>query len=140
MRDTPLIAREDSLDPAEFRALLVASTLGERRPVDEPDRIAAMAENADLIVTARDAAGGQLIGVARSVTDFAYCCYVSDLAVDRGRQRGGIGRALLEETRRHLHPRATVILLSAPKAVDYYPKVGFQRHDAAFVLPGGRDR
>jgi len=138
--DALVVAREAGLDSEQFRELLVASTLGERRPVDEPDRIAAMVAHANLVVTARDGIGGRLVGVARSVTDFAYCCYLSDLAVDRDRQRSGIGRALIDETRRHLHPRATLILLSAPKAVDYYPKIGFRRHEAAFVLPGGPDR
>jgi len=138
--DALVVAREAGLDSEQFRELLVASTLGERRPVDEPDRIAAMVAHANLVVTARDGIGGRLVGVARSVTDFAYCCYLSDLAVDRDRQRSGIGRALIDETRRHLHPRATLILLSAPKAVDYYPKIGFRRHEAAFDLPGGPDR
>jgi ribosomal protein S18 acetylase RimI-like enzyme len=76
-----------------------------------------------------------LIGVARSVTDFAYCCYLSDLAVDEKFQRSGIGRQLIHEMRRQLGPRCRIVLLAAPKAVNYYPKVGFTRHDSAWVLP-----
>jgi len=126
-----IVAREATLDPEEFRRVLVASTLGERRPVGDRERIAAMAANADLVVAARR--GGELVGVARSVTDFAYCCYLSDLAVEEGLQRSGVGRRLIEETLRHLAPGASLILLAAPAAVDYYPRVGFERHPSAWI-------
>jgi len=122
---------ESSLSAMEFLEVLEASGLAERRPVDELDRIEGMVANATLIVTARD--GGKLVGVARSVTDFTYCCYLSDLAVAKSHQHQGIGTGLIRFTQDQLHPKATVILLSAPKAVDYYPKVGFQLHPAAYI-------
>lgn len=125
------VARELRLDPREFGRVLVESTLGERRPVDDAERLAAMVANANLIVTARRA--GELVGVARSITDFVYCCYLSDLAVVRDLQREGLGRRLIEETLRHLSPHATLILLAAPGAVDYYAKVGFDRHPSAWI-------
>ena len=92
-----------------------------------------MVGNANLTVTAWN--GARLVGVARSVTDFAYCCYLSDLAVDEKLQRSGIGRALIRETQKKLGPRCNIILLAAPKAVDYYPRVGFSSHPSAWVLP-----
>jgi ribosomal protein S18 acetylase RimI-like enzyme len=126
------VAREDALSIEEFRAVLVESTLGERRPVDDPARLGKMLAHANLIVTARDGRG-RLVGVARSLTDFSYCCYLSDLAVSHQVQRQGIGRRLIEETLRHLEPGAKLILLAAPAAVDYYAKVGFEKHPSAWT-------
>ena len=91
-------AIEDGIGAGEFVDVLKRSGLAERRPVDEADVIRGMVENADLVVTARDG-GGRLIGVARSVTDFAYCCYLSDLAVDKDFQRRGIGSELMHRTK-----------------------------------------
>lgn len=125
------IRREPTLTVEEFRAVLVESTLGERRPVDRPETLAKMLAHANLIVTAR--AAGRLVGVARSLTDFAYCCYLSDLAVARSLQRQGLGRRLIEATLAELEPGAKLILLAAPAAVDYYAKVGFDRHPSAWI-------
>ena len=90
-------AVEDKLAPAEFVDILERSGLAARRPVGDPQRIARMLDHANLIVSARD--GGCLVGIARSLSDFAFCCYLSDLAVDRAYQGRGIGRRLIEETR-----------------------------------------
>ncbi len=122
---------ERDLEPSEFIDVLNRSTLGERRPVDDFNRIKKMCENANLIVTAR--LDGKLIGVARSVTDFAYCTYLSDLAVDKNYQKKGIGKRLIEETKKQA-PQAKLILLSAPAAIDYYPKIGMKKHDHCFIL------
>lgn len=108
-----------------------ASTLGERRPVDDRERMALMLRNANLVVTGWD--GELLVGIARSVSDFSYCTYLSDLAVRRSHQRRGIGRELIRRTRA-LSGQSTVILLSAPAAVDYYPRVGFTHHPQAWIL------
>ncbi len=109
-----------------------ASTLGERRPVDDRARMEEMLQNANLVITAWD--GALLVGIARSVSDFSYCTYLSDLAVRLSYQRQGIGRELIVRTREKA-PRATMILLAAPKAVDYYPRLGFQPHRQAWILP-----
>jgi predicted N-acetyltransferase YhbS len=106
-----------------FVDVLRRSTLGERRPIDDEACIAGMLANADLTVSAWD--GPELVGVARSVTDFHYACYLSDLAVDTRHQGAGIGRELVRLTRRELGPRCTLRLISAPGAMDYYPKIGF---------------
>lgn len=79
--------------------------------------------------------GETLIGVARSVTDFSYCCYLSDLAVDQAWQKQGVGRELIRTTQRQLHPRCTLILLSAPQATGYYPKIGMTQHPSAWTAP-----
>ena len=117
---------ENNLDPVEFIDVLNRSTLGERRPVNDFNRIKKMCENANLIITAR--LDGKLIGVSRSITDFAYCTYLSDLAVDIDYQKKGIGKKLLEETKNQA-PQAKLILLSAPTAVNYYPKIGMKKHN-----------
>ncbi|MCZ2150715.1 MAG: GNAT family N-acetyltransferase [Bryobacterales bacterium] len=122
------------LDLDEVLDLYRASTLGERRPVDDRDCMADMLNNANLVVTAWD--GTLLVGIARSMTDFAYATYLSDLAVRLSHQRRGIGKELIRRTQREA-PRASVILLAAPKAVDYYPHIGFQAHRSAWVLPPG---
>jgi GNAT superfamily N-acetyltransferase len=114
--------------------LYVDSTLGERRPVGDRDRMERMLAGANLVITAWD--GETLVGISRCITDWAYCTYLSDLAVRLDRQHQGIGKELVRLTR-EAAPEATVILLAAPKAVEYYPKIGMSRHDSAWVLwPG----
>ena len=123
---------DEVVSAESFRNILLRSTLGERRPVDDIDCLRGMIKHSNLIVTAWD--GQLLVGIARSVTDFHYCCYLSDLAVDVAYQRRGIGKQLIQITREALGPRCKIILLSAPAAVDYYPRLGFERHDQAWVL------
>jgi len=120
---------------AEFVDVLRRSTLAERRPVDDLRCVTAMLLNATLLCTAWE--GPKLVGVARSVTDFEYCCYLSDLAVDQEYQRLGIGRELIALTKSRLGPRANLILLAAPKAEGYYPRLGFDPHRSAWILPAG---
>jgi len=117
----------------EFVDLLRRSSLAERRPVDDPKCIKAMIEHANLLCTAWD--GVKLIGVARSLTDFEYCCYLSDLAVDEAYQKKGIGRELIRLTQSRLGSRAKIILLAAPNAERYYPRIGFDAHRSAWILP-----
>jgi ribosomal protein S18 acetylase RimI-like enzyme len=124
---------EPQLTAAEFVDVLRRSTLAERRPVDDIQRIEAMLRNADIIMTAR--CDGLLIGVARAVSDFSFSTYLSDLAVDENFQRRGIGRELIRRTQEAAGPQAKVILLAAPKAVDYYPHIGMTRHDSCWLWP-----
>lgn len=116
----------------EFIDLLRRSELASRRPVDDRDCIEQMLAHANLLITAW--VGERLVGVARSVTDFSYCCYLSDLAVDNAFQGRGIGRELVRQTRHRLGPQAKIILLSAPAAADYYPHIGFRQHSSAWIL------
>ncbi|HET7626269.1 MAG TPA: GNAT family N-acetyltransferase [Verrucomicrobiae bacterium] len=120
------------INEAEFVDLLKRSTLAERRPVDDSGILKAMLENANLLCTAWD--GEKLVGLARSVTDFEYCCYLSDLAVDEAYQKKGIGRELIRLTQSKLGRKAKLILLAAPKAEEYYPKIGFAAHRSAWIL------
>jgi predicted N-acetyltransferase YhbS len=129
--DEIVYAREFTLHPEEFIDVLKRSTLAERRPIDDIERIKSMCENASLIVTARK--DGKLVGIARSLTDFIYCTYLSDLAVDESLQKQGIGTRLIKETKLH-SSQAKLILLSAPAAVNYYPKIGMSRHNHCFML------
>ena len=126
-------ALESELAADEFRGVLVASTLGERRPVEDLARLDEMLRNADVVVTARDA--GRLVGVSRAITDFAYCCYLSDLAVDAAYQRMGIGKRLIEETHTVAGQGATLILAAAPAAESYYPKIGMKHLPSCWVIP-----
>lgn len=124
---------ETEVCPDEFVDVLRRSTLAERRPVDEPETIRAMLANANVIVTAR--AGDVLVGVSRAITDFAYCTYLSDLAVDVEFQKQGIGRDLIRRTHEAAGLGTTLILLSAPKAVAYYPHIGMTRHTSCWIIP-----
>ncbi|WOE68852.1 GNAT family N-acetyltransferase [Hydrogenimonas thermophila] len=116
----------------EFIDILNRSTLGERRPIDNLKCIDGMLKNADIIVVATN--NKKIIGVARSVTDFYYCCYLSDLAVDKKYQNKGIGKNLINMTQKQLNDKCKIILLSAPKATEYYPKIGFTQHTSAWTL------
>jgi GNAT superfamily N-acetyltransferase len=117
----------------EFIDVLERSTLAERRPVGEPEIIRAMLANADIIVTAR--AGRLLIGISRAITDYSFCTYLSDLAVDRAYQGRGIGKELIRRTHESAGHHTTLILLAAPKARTYYPHVGMTAHDYCWVIP-----
>jgi len=112
------------------------STLGERRPIADRERIKAMIENANLIVTAWE--NDRLIGISRSLTDFVYATYLSDLAVRLSYQRQGIGKELIRKTQL-VAPQAMIILLAAPAAESYYPRIGFTRHPQAWILRSGEN-
>ena len=122
---------ENNLTAAEFISVLQNSTLGERRPIDDLGRIENMLKHANLIVTARDE--NTLIGVSRSLTDFSFCTYLSDLAVDLSYQKKGIGKELIRRTKLEC-PQAKIILLAAPKAIDYYPYIGMKKYEHCFLL------
>ena len=107
------------------------STLGERRPVDRPDIFAQMLEHSNLIITAWS--DGALVGIARSLTDFAYVAYLADLAVDSRCQRQGIGKALIAETQARLWPECKIVLLAAPAATSYYSGLGFEHNPRAWI-------
>jgi predicted N-acetyltransferase YhbS len=110
------------------------STLGARRPVDEPGRMAEMLKNANIVVTAWD--GDKLVGISRALSDFSFVTYLSDLAVDLAYQKQGIGKELISQTQQAA-PAAKIILLAAPAAELYYPHIGFTRHPQAWILNPG---
>lgn len=124
----------NDLDLDAVIELYRASTLGERRPVHDREAFAAMLAHANLVVTAWD--GGVMVGIARTLTDFAYVGYLSDLAVRESHQRQGIGLSLIRKTREKMGPESLLVLLAAPKAADYYPRIGFRRHDSAWIIRG----
>jgi predicted N-acetyltransferase YhbS len=125
-RDNANITAEQAID------LYKRSTLGERRPVHNVQTFEAMLQNANLTVTAWD--GEKLVGISRSLTDFAYVAYLADLAVDEEYQRSGIGKQLIEETKARLGPECMIVLLAAPKANEYYGHIGFEHNPRAWTL------
>lgn len=106
---------------------------GINRPVDNLVLIQKMIDNADVIISAWD--GENLVGIARAITDFCYCCYLSDLAVDKECQKMGIGKTLVEQLREYIGEEVSLLLLSAPTAMDYYPRIGFNKLANAFIIP-----
>jgi predicted N-acetyltransferase YhbS len=127
---------ENDLNLEEFRDVLLRSTLAERRPVDNEERMIAMLKHGNLIVTAR--IDGLLVGVSRALTDFQFCTYLSDLAVDEKYQKMGIGKELIRQTKLAT-PNAKLILLAAPAAINYYPKTGMKKFDYCFLLDDVND-
>ena len=126
----------NNLDLDVVIELYRASTLGERRPVNDRDRMAGMLCHANLVVTAWD--GEVLVGISRALTDEVYVTYLADLAVRLSHQRGGIGKELIRRTQAAA-PQAQVILLAAPAAESYYPHIGFTHHPQAWLLKAGEE-
>ena len=125
-RNNATITAEQAID------LYKRSTLGERRPIHNVQTFEAMLKNANLTITAWD--GETLVGISRSLTDFAYVAYLADLAVDQEYQRSGIGKQLIEETKSRLGPECMIVLLAAPKANEYYEHIGFEHNPRAWTL------
>jgi GNAT superfamily N-acetyltransferase len=124
-------AREPALTVDEFRRVLVESGLGATRPVDDPARLRQMLLGAGLVMTARTP-DGQLLGVARCLSDGAWVAYLAELAVSRSAQGRGVGQQLLGAVRDELGPKVTLVLAAVPDAVSFYEKVGMPRMPDAF--------
>lgn len=118
------------LDPVDVVRVFDAS--GITRPTSDLPRIARMFAAPSLVISAWQQ--GRLVGLSRSLTDYAYCCYLSDLAVDKQLQGQGVGKELIRRTQAVIGEEVSLILLSAPNAMSYYPAVGFQRAENAFVI------
>ena len=127
----------NNLDLDQVVDLYRASSLGERRPIDDRERFAAMLKNANLVITAWD--GDLLVGISRCMTDFNFFTYLADLVVRDSHQRRGIGKELMRLTQKYSGPKTSILLLAAPAAEKYYPHVGFEHAPQAWLLkPGGR--
>ena len=128
-----IVYRNDlKISVKEFIDLLTRSTLDKPRPVNEPDRIKKMLEHGNILITAWS--GNVLVGVSRAMSHFSFCCYLADLAVDEVYQRQGIGKRLIEETHKVSGENTSLILLAAPAAVEYYPKIGMERSMDCFMI------
>ena len=126
-----IIYRTD-IKPSPEQVIALYESAGLHRPTDDPARIAAMYENSNLVVTAWD--GEVLVGASRSVTDWVWCAYLADLAVRSDCMKSGVGRRLIELTKETAGERVMIILLSVPSAMEYYPKVGFEKDDRCFSM------
>ena len=115
----------------EFIEVLSHTSLGDRRPIDDLKMIKGMIKNADIIITAT--INDKIVGIARAVTDFHFCCYLSDLAIDESYQKQGIGQKLIDKVKEQLDDKCNIILLAAPAATKYYSKVGFTQHNSAWT-------
>ncbi len=120
------------ISPDQAIDLYIRSTLGERRPIHNRQAFENMYKYANLIISAWDA--DKLVGVSRSLTDFSYVAYLSDLAVDVQYQKHGIGKRLIQETKAKLEQDCMLVLLAAPKAREYYGPLGFEQHPSAWTL------
>ncbi len=122
---------ETEVEPDEVADLYRRS--GISRPFDDIGRLTQMLQHANLMISAREQS--RLVGFARALTDFSYCCYVSDLAVDQDYQRQRIGKELLATLQKKLGDTVMICLLSAPEAMSYYPAIGFQKANQAWWIP-----
>jgi hypothetical protein len=121
-----------AVDVPAFKDILHRSGLGARRPVGDPERLGKMLRAYNLIVTAWH--DELLVGIATCWTDYAHSAYLADLAVAADHQHGGIGRSLVELARATVGPQVTLMLLSAPAAASYYPKIGMERFTDCFIF------
>lgn len=131
-----MIRYEDKKELLADDVSKVFQNSGIRRPFQDLDRIQRMIDNSDVILSAWD--GDKMVGIARAITDFSYCCYLSDLAVDREYQKFGIGKELVQHVREKLGEEISLVLLSSPEATEFYQKIGFTGTDKCYVI--GRAR
>ena len=121
----PEISVHDLID------ILRKSTLGLRRPLSDLEAMESMLAHANYYIGAYE--NGKLVGLARAMTDFVYTTYLADLAVDEKYQHQGIGKELIRLLKINI-PRAKLILLAAPAAEGYYPKIGMQNHPHCYFI------
>jgi ribosomal protein S18 acetylase RimI-like enzyme len=122
----------ESITTDQFIELLNNSTLGERRPVEDRACMEGMISNSNLTVSAWE--DEKLVGISRSMTDFHYACYLSDLAVSKEYQKSGIGKQLQILTQEQLGSKCKLILIAAPAANKYYERIGFTNSERCWVL------
>lgn len=132
---TIICAQETGLTAEEYVGCVGQSTLGPVRPLANAERLQAMLDNSNLVVTARTAEG-TLDGLFRAMTDWNWVCYCADLAVAESHQRQGIGQTLMDTAARILGPGVSIVLLAPPGAEGFYTTIGLTRTDAGFY----RDR
>jgi predicted N-acetyltransferase YhbS len=130
------ISYQCNLTPPVEDIIELYKSSGINRPIDDIDRIAQMYENSNLVVSAWDE--DKLIGIARSLSDFCYCCYLSDLAVRQEYKKKGIGKKLISLTKEKIGDQTMLLLLSAPMAMDYYPKLNFEKVENGFIIKRAR--
>ena len=119
-----------AVSAAELATLFRSS--GINRPVDDLPRLQKMLAHANLVIGAY--VDGRLVGIARALTDFSYCCYLSDLAVAKEHQHGGIGRELIRRVKQRVGDESMLLLLSAPAAMAYYPRVGLEKVENGWIV------
>ena len=122
--------------PPTISIIDLYNSAGINRPTSDHERISRMYANSNLIVTAWDK--DKLVGISRSLTDFCYCCYLSDLAVREEYKRKGIGKKMIEITKEIVGDQSMLLLLAAPSAIEYYPKAGLEKVDNGFIIKRNR--
>ena len=118
--------------PTTDQVIELYDNAGLPRPTNDKERMEQMFENSNLIITAWD--NELLVGVSRSITDWVWACYLSDLAVRGDYKKMGIGRKLISLTKEKVGNQSMVLLLSVPTAIEYYPKVGFKKQESSFII------
>ncbi|MFD2919277.1 GNAT family N-acetyltransferase [Terrimonas rubra] len=118
--------------PSADQVIELYDNAGLPRPTNDKERIQQMFDNANLVVTAWD--NDLLVGVSRSITDWVWACYLSDLAVRDNYKKAGIGRQLINLTKEKVGNQSMILLLSVPTAMEYYPKVGFEKQESSFII------
>lgn len=126
------IIYKDDIMPDIDQIIDVYNSSGINRPTNDKERIKKMYSHSNLILTAWD--NDKLVGISRSVTDFYYCCYLSDLAVRKEYQNRGIEKKLIELTKNKIGEQTALILISAPTAKDFYLKIGMQKIENGFII------
>ena len=122
----PEFTISDSADVSAAEALTLYESVGWSGYARDPQLLVRAIRNSSFVVTARNT-GGELLGLARAVSDNATICYLQDILVDPAFQGSGVGRALLEAVQtRFGHVRQTVLLTdNEPGQRAFYEALGF---------------
>lgn len=126
------IIYNSAIIPPVEEIIEVYKSSGINRPITDTDRIRQMYEHSNVILTAWHE--NRLVGISRALTDYCYCCYLSDLAVCKPYQKQGIGKSLVKLTKDKLGESVTLILLAAPEAINYYGKIGMASINNGFMI------
>jgi len=123
---------ETDTRPSAAQVIALYDKAGLPRPTDDPERIQKMYESSNLVISAWH--NQRLVAVCRGLTDWVWCCYLSDLAVDPDYQKNGLGKKLIALAKEKIGDQSMLLLLSVPQAMAYYPKIGFIKEDRGFII------
>jgi len=125
----PAVIYSDADRPAASQVIALFRAAGLNGPLDEPERVAQMLLASQHVITAR--VDGQLVGLIRVLTDFAYNAFIADLAMSPAFQGKGIGTELL--ARATASNEGVKYILQTHDAGGFYLKNDFTKADSCYV-------
>ena len=102
------------------------------KPIAGAARLQVMIDETQLVLSVWD--DEHLIGFARCLTDFEYCCYLSDILILPAYEGHQIGRQLIATLQAYIGPRVTLSLRAADSAVGFYERINLPHADNMFRI------